>query len=657
MQRLIAYLVVLGLLSASPLFAQDATMMRTYLLDELSAAQHSWQERYDSLKTVEDIKQYQQERQYFFWMQLGKMWEHTPLNPLVVKSFHKGTPGKDAYRVEMVLFESVPDFFVTGAMFLPDETKFQPPYPAVLIVCGHSNDAKAYPQYQGVAALAATHGLAAFVIDPIDQGERSQQLRENGTPLLQGVAAHNALAPSSILLGRNTATFEVWDMIRALDYLESRPDIDAKQLGVTGNSGGGTQTSYMMALDNRVQAAAVFCYLCSLYGKMMTTIGPQDAEQNIFGQAAFGMDHVDYCIMRAPKPTLIGTTTADFFPAEDAWTTARNAKRIYDRLGYSEKLAITEADGPHGWHKPLREAAVRWMLRWLADRDEMIFEADDQPVCTSEELRCTPRGEVLLLEGARSAFDLNRDYNEELLAIRIAKAETRSDEELRATIRNIVGVRQLDDIPVLLGLIIGDNENPAEGLGAVASVESFTYTMTENGKIRVPVNQFIPKTESAGIIIYLNGAGKTSDLNRINELVAEGKTVIAVDLRGLGQTQGVGAKYYDHDLFGTDGVDYYFAYLLGKSYVGMRTEDLLSVARAQSQPVEVVASGETVGLVALHAAALEPGLIKNVRLDTPVRSWYDVVKAGSTPYPITNIVHGALLEYDVPELQRLMGLD
>ena len=130
---------------------------------------------------------------------------------------------------------------------------------------------------------------------------------------------------------------------------------------------------------------------------------------------------------------------------------------------------------------------------------------------------------------------------------------------------------------------------------------------------------------------------------------------IAVDLRGLGQTQGVGANYYDHNLFGTDGVDYYFAYLLGKSYVGMRTEDLLAIVRLAPAPVEIVASGETVGLVALHAAALEPGLIKKVRLDTPIRTWYDIVKAGSTPYPITNIVHGALLEYDVPELQRLAG--
>jgi cephalosporin-C deacetylase-like acetyl esterase len=545
--------LLLVLLLTSTLFAQDATMMRTYLLDELDTAQKSWQRRYYTLKTVGDIKLYQQERKDFFHKQLGKMWDRTPLNPQITKFFSKGTLGKDAYRVELVLFESAPKFYVTGAVFLPDETKFKAPYPAVLIVCGHSNDAKAYAAYQGVAALAATHGLAAFIIDPIDQGERSQRLKDDGKPLLQGTAAHNALAPSSILLGRNTATFEVWDMIRALDYLESRTDIDAKRLGATGNSGGGTQTSYIMALDDRIQAASVCCYLCSLYGKLMTTMGPQDAEQIIFGQADFGMDHVDYCIMRAPKPTLLGATTHDFFPIEDAWTTARNAKRIYDRFGYSEKMAIAEADGPHGWPKTLRQAAIRWMLRWLADKEEMIFEAADQPRCTKEELRCTPRGEVLLLDGARSAFDLNRDYSNELLAVRTAKANRPAD-ELRTTIRNLTGVRKLDGIPKL-----------TKTQGSTANnVESFSYT-TENGRITLPVDQYTPSAAPTGTIIYLNATGRKADENRINELVRSGKTVVAVDLRGLGATQGVGAQYYAHDLFGTDGVEYYFAYLLGKS--------------------------------------------------------------------------------------------
>jgi cephalosporin-C deacetylase-like acetyl esterase len=649
--RITAFL--LGLLFAPALFAQDADMMRKYLLNELATAQKAWQQRYDSLKTVADIEKYQQERKDFFRQQLGKMWERTPLNAKVVKTFSKGTSGKDAYRVEMVLFESAPGFYVTGAMFLPDETKFKAPYPAVLVVCGHSNDAKAYEPYQAAAALMATHGLAVFIMDPIDQGERSQRLKDDGKPVLQGVAAHNSLTTSSILLGRNTATFEVWDMIRALDYLESRSDVDSKRLGVTGNSGGGTQTSYIMALDDRVATAAVCCYLCGLYGKMMTTIGPQDAEQIIFGQAAFGMDHVDYCIMRAPKPTLIETTTGDFFPVEDAWATARNAKRIFDRLGYNEKMAITEADGSHGWHKTLREASARWMLRWLAGRDEMIFEADDQPSCTLEELRCTPRGEVMLLDGARSAFDLNRGYNEELLSAR-TKA-SRSDDELRATIRRITGIRKPNDIePLGFGRSF-DTPELLEKLDAVDSARYFSIP-AEDEKVMLHATLFTPKTDSTEVVIYLNDSGRLADLNRINQLAKDGKMIGAIDLRGLGQTQGVGATYYDHKLFGTDGVDFYFAYLLGKSYVKMRVEDLLAISRMLANKdgvVEIVASGEIAGMVALHAGALEPGLLAKVTLDTPVRSWYDVVRAGSTPYPITNLVHGALLEYDVPDLVRL----
>ena len=645
--------LLLGLLSAATLAAQDETMMRTYLLNELHTAHHSWQERYDSLKTVADIEVYQQERKDYFRKQLGKMWERTPLNPHIVKTFTKGTPGKDAYRVELIIFESAPKFYVTGAMFLPDETKFQAPYPTVLIVCGHAHEAKTYPAYQGVAALAATHGLAAFIIDPIDQGERSQRLREDGRPLMQGVAAHNSLGPGSILLGRNTATFEVWDMIRALDYLESRNDIDGNRLGVAGNSGGGTQTSYIMALDDRVLAAVVNCYTCSLYGKMMTTIGPQDAEQNIFGQVGFGMDHVDYCIMRAPNPTQIQTTTDDFFPVEDAWAAARNAQRIYDQLGYGEKMSITETAGPHGWFKTHREATVRWMLRWLADRDEMIFEADDQPSCTAEELRSTPRGEVMLLDGVRSAFDLNRDYNEELLAVRTAKAANRTDDELREAIRRVAGIRKLGDIPVVR---VDDDSINVISLDT-STEEYFTYLvgngiMLPAARCKLNIPSPVSRTET---VIYLNDKSRAANWERIKELEKEGKTVLAVDLRGLGQTQGVGENYYNHDLFGTDGVDYYFAYLLGKSYVGMRTEDLLAVARAQeSKPVEIVADGGVAGLAALHAAALEPALIKGVTLDTPIRSWYDFVKSGSTPYPITNIVHGALLEYDVPDLQRLV---
>ena len=679
---LISLAFVLAFL-CTQLFAQDADpkrMMTDWLQSEIFAAGKTWQDGYDKLKAVEDIKKYQHERREFLLHQLGRTWDrNSPLNAKVTKTFQKGTLGKDAYRVEMILFESVPGFYVTAAVFIPDETRFKPPYPAVLVPCGHTHIGKAGDIYQQVPALAATNGLLAMVFDPIDQGERSQRLDENGKPKAQGVAAHNVIGAGSVLLGRNAATFEYWDQVRCLDYLQSRKDVIPDKIGVTGTSGGGTQTSYIMSLDDRVAAAAPSCYLCGLYDSMIPKIGPQDAEQNIFGQLAFGLDHIDYCIMRAPKPTLLITTTEDFFPVEDAWKTYRNAKRIFDRFGYAEKMAIMEHDAKHGWQKNPREAAVRWMLRWLAGRDEQVFEADDMPIFEPEEFLVTDSahqgGEVLKIDGARSAFDLNRDYNEELFTARKVKNENRDRNEFVETIRKTIGARPLAEIPKYEIDNKGTIAIPPALADCCAKVESFVLR-SENGRIHLSVLCFGPqgihalKTIAHGtpeqvqynlsMTIFLHDQGKTSDLSRIETLLKSGQTVVAVDLRGLGETQAVCKPYYRHDHFGTDGTDYYMSYLLGKSYVGMRTEDLLAVARwlrndKTGQKVDLVASGEIVGTIALHSAVLEPLLFSSVKLDKPVRSWYEIVKIGDAPYPITNLVHGALLEYDIPDLQRIVS--
>jgi len=639
--------------------------MRTWLLGEIDSARQAWQREYDALKTVDEVQAYQQVRKHFFAEQLGfasddPTWKQRSLNARVTKTLAAGTPGKDAYRVEMVVFESLPGFYVTGAVFLPDETRFQPPYPAVLVVCGHSATGKAYELYQRVPALAATHGLVAMSIDPIDQGERSQRLTADGRPVAQGTTAHNVIGAGSILLGRNAATFEVWDMRRALDYLQSRPDVNAEQIGVTGTSGGGTQTSYIMALDPRVKVAVPSCYLCGLYDKLTTEPGPQDAEQNIFSQLNFnggpdfagGLDHVDYCIMRAPLPTLMETATSDYFHPSDTWKAFRHVKRIYDRFGYAEKMSIIETEGPHGWHKNLREGSIRWMLRWLAGRDEQIFEAADMPIFDVNEFRVTPDGEVMRLENARSAFDLNRDYNDHLAATR--EAETVTDEELVAQIRSAIRSRFSRDSAVDRPRFLGDVKNIPPLLADVASKVTAEIVTVEDGKIPLPMIGFVPQGKTQGAVIYLNDAGKTADMPKIESLLREGKIVLAVDLRGLGEMQAVGPTYFNHKQFGTDGTDFYLAYLLGRTYVGMRTDDLLTIANLKvGTPFDVIASGEISGLVALHAKALEPSLIGTVTLETPLRSWHDVVQDGVSPYPITNLVHGALRFYDIPDLERL----
>ena len=155
--------------------------------------------------------------------------------------------------------------------------------------------------------------MAALCFAPIGQGERSQILDAEGKVQFDDTTTeHFLVGVGSILVGRSTARYRVWDAMRSIDYLVSRPEIDPQRIGMTGCSGGGTLTSYTMALDDRVSCAAPACYLTT-FRHLIETIGPQDAEQNIFGQIEFGLDHPDYVLLRAPQPTLIRSTTGDFF--------------------------------------------------------------------------------------------------------------------------------------------------------------------------------------------------------------------------------------------------------------------------------------------------------------------------------------------------------
>ena len=216
----------------------------------------------------------------------------------------------------------------------------------------------------------------------------------------------------ALLVGRSTASYRVWDGIRSLDYLASRPEIDAGRLGCTGCSGGGTLTSYLMALDDRIAAAAPSCYITSLE-RLFATLGPQDAEQNITGQVAFGMEHADYLALRAPRPTLILASTHDFFDIQGTWTTFREAKQLYGLLGHPERVDIIEENTTHGYPKAHREAMVRWMRRWLLRKDDAPSEGDIA-VAADAELQCTRTGQVLSEFHGKSVFDLNADRATEL---------------------------------------------------------------------------------------------------------------------------------------------------------------------------------------------------------------------------------------------------
>ena len=619
---------------------KPADMMSHYLQGLARARFDSWQEKYEQLKTPEQIAAYQGRLREKFIEAIGGLPERTPLNPQIT-----GVVSRDGYKVEKVIFESQPKHYVTGALFLPDSAQFKPPYPGVIEPVGHSFTAKAREIYQSVGALLALNGIAALVFDPIDQGERGQMLSQ--WPSLSGTKAHTNLGVGSMLLGRNTARFEIWDGMRAIDYLQSRPEVDATRIGCAGLSGGGTQTSYLMALDERITAAAPACYLTS-FERLLATIGPQDGEQNIFGQLAFGMDHADYIMMRAPKPTLICAATGDFFDITGTWTTFRHAKRLYSRMGFAERVDLIEHDGEHNYHVPLREATTRWMMRWLLGKDEPITEPPLE-LLSEKEIQCTPDGQVMRLPGARSTYDLNRDYEKELAEQRTKLWKTKDRAELLGQVRRIAGIRKLAELPQpkVRKLDVIERE--------ICTIRKMVL-IPETG-IYLPALMFAPREwETANrTVLYIHEEGKDADAapgGSIEDLVRAGRRVLAVDLRGTGETQ-LGTQGNLGGATGPDWKDVFTAYLLGRSYVGVRAEDVLVCVRSLKQeypgPVELVAMGN-VGVPALHAAALEPDLFASVKLVRSLSSWSNVIELGRSVNQQVNAVHGALTTYDLPDL-------
>lgn len=635
-----------------------------------------------ALKSEAACRAWQSERREFLLERIGGLPERTPLQASVVGSL----PGK-GYRIEKIILETRPGFHLTANLYLP--TDAPAPWPAVLVPCGHSHNGKVSGQYQRTCMLLARNGMAAICYDPIGQGERYQMLDTTtqrksfldaehvATPhpsvRYMCTTEHTMVGLSSALLGANVAQFRVWDGMRVIDYLQSRPDIKHDKIGCAGNSGGGTETAYLMALDDRILAAAPGCYLTT-FRKLIETRGAQDGEQNIFGQIEFGLDEADYCIIRAPKPTLICAATRDAtFDFRGTWELFLDAKRFYSRLGAPERMDINASDAPHGFTVQQREATARFMHRWLIGGDKPIREIEklpdtvsdkqlwdlSEPEWTAEQLQCTPQGQVMLMPGERSAFQINAETAARLKSERSAVWSKLTDDTRRDAVRRRIGARAANEIPAAKVATAGEI--------ARDDLTIRKLVLERDDGIRIPALAFVPQRPSGVATLYLHGNSMKDDAapgGPIDLLVKQGQTVIAAELCGIGETEtGRDKTEFGKGRFGRDNLQIFVAYLTGRNFVGLRTEDVHRWTRALRDPnmlgakieeLHLVAIGEA-GVPALHAAALEPGAFKTVTIRRMISSWEAVVGATETYDQWVNIVHGALRDYDLADLQSLAG--
>jgi hypothetical protein len=346
------------------------------------------------------------------------------------------------------------------------------------------------------------------------------------------------------------------------------------------------------------------------------------------------MEQTDYVTMRAPKPTLICTGTQDFFDIQGSWTTFREAKKIYGMIGHAERVDLIEYNDKHGFSQPRREAAMRWMRRWLLGVDDAPVETES-PTFKDEELQCTPSGQVLAEFKGKSVFDLNVERAKMLAAKPI------EHESLTNAIRHKIGLRQVavsPDAATTTGLVKRDGYDVAK------------FTLTTEPGVRVSGLVLSANRPSGIPILALSGENKTiaaAPGGALEKWVKAGHLVMALDLRGLGETAPEVKSP-----FGADWKEAFLGIHLNRPLLGQRVGDVLAAYGGKGE-VRLVASGPTT-VVALHAAALHSG-ITEVVLEGGILSWSAVVRTPVTQNQLANVVPGALASYDLPDLAALIA--
>lgn len=600
----------------------------------------------DQLQRREDWEQYRRRARQNIIEIVGPFPEKTPLNARVVGVAHKGS-----YRIEKVIYESQPNFPVTAALFLPEPLRG--PAPAIVYCSGHSDAGFRAPAYQSFAVNMAKKGFVVLAFDPIGQGERLQYLNPRTGLSEFGAGSstreHFRAGSQCLLTGSSLAKYMIWDGVRSIDYLLTRPEVDPARLGITGRSGGGTQSAYIAAVDERLHAAAPENYLTT-FEKLLRSRGPQDAEQNLPRGLARRFDQPDLVLARAPKPTLIIATTRDIFSIEGTQSLYAETRRAYAALGAADAIAMTVDDAEHMSTPKNREATYAFFRRHLGlpgdSKDETV------PLLPAEDLRVTETGQVASSLRGETIFTLNR---REAIAL-----GQKLDERRR-------------DLPAHLGRVTRDAARLAgyrplapEGQDPVFSgrlrregyaIEKYLLPVDERHAI--PLLAFVPAKPAGRVVLYLDPAGKSAGAaagGGIEALVRQGAVVIAPDVRGVGEL-GPGQMPA-----GETGTRVWYGFvLLGRSTIGEQLEDVMRTVRfAQKRfgaaPADLhgVALG-SFGPLLLHAAAIEGIGAEITLVDAPLSyraiALTEQYRLAYTPA----LVPAALTAYDLPDLAAFMA--
>ena len=621
--RLCCVAVTLVLLFVVPADAQDASPFRdldgyvfgyahpgSQLKDHVYArSQHlfaSGDAERDEIRTLDAVRQRQENVRGFVISALGGLPSSaTPLNPRVT-----GTVEGDGFRIEKIIFESRPRHYVTANLYLPVN---RPPgrTGAVLFLSGHHDTAKVVAEYQNVCQTLARAGLIVLAQDPVGQGERLSYF-EPGTkrnPVGIGTRDHDYAGTQARLLGDTLGRYMLHDAMRGIDYLISRPEVDPAKIGVTGNSGGGTQTSLVMLADPRVAAAAPATFIMNRETYQRTG-QPQDAEQLWPGFTGAGFDHEDILLAMAPKPVCVLAVTSDFFPIEGTRRTVARARRIWELADRGTALELVEDDSTHAYTPRLARAASRFFAHHLLGRTVDLAGFEPKPF-PPEQLHATTSGQVRAeFADAEFVFEATTAVLKEIELARAAQNAADRKARAHAWLREQV-LRGREDTPLNPRRI-----DRGRSVGALTVDIAFWYPQPYLANLGMLIRPRDRRAERLPVTIAIWDDGPAALSAHAEWIAAEcarGRAVFVVNLSGMGPLKPDPINPAPAgDLYGTwrklsDDLEW-----MGDSMVALRTyEALRSIEVLGEWPdlnrddVRFYAEGRS-GLHAKLAAALAP---------------------------------------------------
>lgn len=575
----------------------------------------------------------------------GPMPEKTPLNARIT-----GTVERDAYRIEKVIFESRPGFLVTANLYIPNGGKG--PLPAVVGSCGHTDEGKAGDSYQAFSQGLARLGYVVLIFDPIGQGERLQYVTPDLKPGIGiGVEEHVHAGNQQLLVGEFFGAWRAWDGIRALDYLLTRPEVDPRRVGVTGNSGGGTMTTWLCALDDRWSMAAPGCFV-TMFRRNLENELPADAEQCPPRALALSLEHEDFIAAMAPRPVILLAKDGDFFDVRGSREAYGRLKHLYTLLGAPENVELNIAHGEHGYTQDSREAMYRFFGRATGSAQPAA-----EPKLTIEKpetLQCTPKGQVADLR-SRTIFSFTRS--------RAAGLQNRPpsgslEERLTAVLR----------LPKRAGVPDFRILRPAEGRGYPKKQFS-TYAVETEPGIQAIVYRLSdtpvysqPPDGPERAILYISHHSADRELRDeplVRDLIAAdpGAVLYTCDVRGIGESRP--------DTCGEDsflkpyGNDYFYAMhgvMMDEPYAGRKAHDILSVldwlASYGHTKIHLAALGWGTAPAAF-AAVLSPH-VAQVTLKRGLESFASVARSEMYAWPVSSFVPGIVGKADLPDCYRAL---